>query len=157
MGKLLRRIHHLVHRRRLESELEEEMAAHREMMPPERRGAFGSSLRFRDESRDLWGWLWIDHLRQDLLYAVRGFARERRFTFSALLAITLAVGAATAVFSGPGFSPYLPLTLAAASSSLPASPRSSAIAERSACPIHETNRRCLAMGTNLFVGKQTRL
>ena len=112
MGKLLRRIHHLVHRRRLESELEEEMAAHREMMPPERRGAFGSSLRFHDESRDLWGWLWIDHLRQDLLYAVRGFARERRFTFSALLAITLAVGAATAVFSVVDRSLFRPLPYA---------------------------------------------
>lgn len=45
MGKLLRRIHHRVNRRRLERELDDEMSAHHEMMPPERRGAFGNTLR----------------------------------------------------------------------------------------------------------------
>ena len=69
MGKLLRRIHYLLNREKLERELDDEMSAHREMMPPERRGAFGNTLRFHDESRDLWGWLWFEHLRQDLIYA----------------------------------------------------------------------------------------
>jgi predicted permease len=112
MGKLFRRIHHLVNRKRLERELEEEMAAHREMMPAERRNSFGNALHFHDESRDLWGWLWIDHLRQDLIYAARGFTRDRRFTFSALIAITLAVGAATAVFSVVDRSLFRPLPYA---------------------------------------------
>ena len=108
-GKLIRRMHHLLHRRRLEREFEEELAAHREMMEPERRRAFGNALQFQDESRDLWGWLWLDHLRQDLAFAARGFSRDRRFTLSALAAIVLAVGAATAVFSVVDRSLFRPL------------------------------------------------
>ncbi len=76
MRKLFRRIHYLLHRRRLERQLEDEMAAHREMTAPGRRGAFGNTLRLREEIRDTWGWLWLDHLRQDLFYAARGFIRE---------------------------------------------------------------------------------
>jgi len=85
MRKLFRRIHHWLNRNRLERELDYEMTAHREMMPPGRRDAFGNTLRLHDESRDVWGWLWFDHLRQDLVYAARGFTRERRFTLSAIL------------------------------------------------------------------------
>ncbi|SPE42536.1 conserved membrane hypothetical protein [Candidatus Sulfopaludibacter sp. SbA3] len=48
-------------------------------------------------------------LRQDVRYAVRGLLRERRFTFSALAAISLAVGAATAVFSVADRSLFRPL------------------------------------------------
>jgi putative ABC transport system permease protein len=99
MGKLFRRIYYLLHRERLERELSNEMDAHREMMPEDRRNLFGNSWRLQDEIRDSWGGLWLDHLRQDCSYAVRGFLRERRFTLSALVAISLAVGAATAVFS----------------------------------------------------------
>jgi predicted permease len=109
MGKLLRRIHYLINRERLERELDDEMSAHREMMPPERRGAFGKAIRFHDESRDLWGCLWVDHIRQDFTYAARGFTRDRRFTLSALAAISLAVGAATAVFSVVDRSLFRPL------------------------------------------------
>ena len=60
MGKLLRRIHHRLNRNRLEHELDDEMSTHREMMPPERRAAFGNTQRLHDESRDLWGWLWLE-------------------------------------------------------------------------------------------------
>lgn len=99
MRRILRRIHFLLNRRRLERELDEEMAAHREMMAADRRKAFGSPLRLREEARDAWGWSWLDDLRQDLRQGVRGFLRDRRVTVSALAAIGLAVGAATAVFS----------------------------------------------------------
>jgi putative ABC transport system permease protein len=109
MGKLFRRIHHLLNRNKLERDLDDEMSAHREMMPPGRRGAFGNTLRFRDDSRDVWGWLWFDHLWQDLNYAARGFTRDRRFTLSAFAAISLAVGAATAVFSVVDRSLFRPL------------------------------------------------
>ena len=107
--KLFRRIHYLLHRGRLDRELADEMSMHREMMPPERRPAFGNLLHLHDESRDVWGWRWLDHLRQDLLFAARGFTRDRRFTLTALAAITLAVGAATAVFSVVDRSLFRPL------------------------------------------------
>src|SRR6266545_2335818 len=109
MRRLLRRMYHLLHRKRLEQELDEEMAAHREMMEPERRQTFGNTLRFLDQSRDLWGGLWFDHLRQDLTFAARGFSRDRQFTLSAFVAVLLAVGAATEVFSVVDRSLFRPL------------------------------------------------
>ena len=62
MGKFLGRIYYLVNRERLARELADEMSVHREMMNAERRNAFGNQLRLHDESRDIWGWLWVDHL-----------------------------------------------------------------------------------------------
>ena len=112
MGKLLRCIHYLLHRDRMDQELAEEMAAHREMMAADRRGAFGNALHLREQSRDVWGWLWIEHFLQDLRYAARGFRRDRRFTLSAFGAIFLAVGAATAVFSVVDRSLFRPLPYA---------------------------------------------
>jgi putative ABC transport system permease protein len=109
MGRFLRRLHHALHRERLERELDEEMAAHREMMPPERRGAFGEPPRLQDASRDVWGWLWLDHVRQDLIYAARGLRRDPRFAAPALGAIVLAVGVATSVFSVADRSLFRPL------------------------------------------------
>ena len=44
MRKSFRRIHFLLNRRRLEQELEDEMAAHREMMTADRHHAFGNTL-----------------------------------------------------------------------------------------------------------------
>jgi predicted permease len=109
VGKFLRRIYHVLNRKRSERELDDEMSAHREMMPPERRGAFGNTLRLHDETRDLWGWLWFDHVRLDLVCAARGFTRDRRFTVCAIGAILLGIGAATAVFSVVDRSLFRPL------------------------------------------------
>jgi predicted permease len=57
----------------------------------------------------MWGWLWFDHVRQDLACAARGFTRDRRFTLSAIGAILLAVGTATAIFSVVDRSLFRPL------------------------------------------------
>jgi len=56
MRKHLRRLSAFFHRRRLQQELEEEMAAHREMMPSDRQKNFGSTLPLREEAGDQWGW-----------------------------------------------------------------------------------------------------
>ena len=109
MGKLFRRIHYLLNRHRLERELEQEMAAHREMMAADRRTAFGNTLLLREDARDAWGWTWLVHSARTLRTAVRGFLRERRFALSTITAITLAVGAATAVFSVVDRSLFRPL------------------------------------------------
>ena len=47
MGELLRRIHYLLHRRRLEAELESEMEFHREMATRQGRLDFGNTLCLR--------------------------------------------------------------------------------------------------------------
>jgi hypothetical protein len=66
MRKLFRRIYYLLNRGRLEKELEEEMAAHRELMGAARRDAFGSTSQLREQTRDVWGWQWLDDFRQDV-------------------------------------------------------------------------------------------
>src|ERR671910_881635 len=70
MKELLRRISYLWNRRRLEREMAEEMAYHRELMSPDRRANFGDDLRLREDAREMWGWTWLDRLHQDLTYGV---------------------------------------------------------------------------------------
>jgi hypothetical protein len=53
--ELLRRISYLWNRRRLEREMAEEMAYHRELMPPDRRSKSGDDLRLREDAREIWG------------------------------------------------------------------------------------------------------
>jgi predicted permease len=96
--KLLRRIHFLLNRRRLERELADEMAAHREMLPEERRQAFGGGMRLREDARDAWGWVWLDRLWQDSAYAMRTFRRSPGFTLGAVAVLARGVGANLAEF-----------------------------------------------------------
>ena len=64
MSKLMRRISAFLHRRRLQQQLADEMAAHCEMMPPERRAEFGSTLRLHEQTADLWGLTWLDDFQR---------------------------------------------------------------------------------------------
>ena len=67
------------------------------MMADARR--FGNVLRLREESRDVWGWAWLDDLSRDMRYALRSLARAPGFTAVAVLSLALATGATTAIFS----------------------------------------------------------
>ncbi|MCU1234682.1 MAG: hypothetical protein JWP63_2649 [Candidatus Solibacter sp.] len=98
MTELFRRLWYLLNRRRLEREMADEMQFHREQLPLARRADFGSSLRLIEDSRDIWGWTWLDRLTQDLTYGARVLRRSPAFTLTALLVLGLGIGVPLTAF-----------------------------------------------------------
>jgi putative ABC transport system permease protein len=90
IGEWLRRISYLLNRGRVEAALRNEMDAHRAMMGEPTR--FGNTLQLREQSRDVWGWTWLDALGRDVRFAARGLRRTPVFTLVAI--VSLAVGLA---------------------------------------------------------------
>jgi putative ABC transport system permease protein len=95
----LRRIWYLLNRRRFDRELAGEMAFHQEMIAREGRAGFGSPLHLREQARDAWGWLWLDHSWRDFRHALRALRRSPGFTVAAVAVLSLGIGGATAMFS----------------------------------------------------------
>ncbi|MGE5325279.1 MAG: hypothetical protein ACM3SW_20595 [Actinomycetota bacterium] len=56
----MRRIYYLLNRRRLQRELAQDMAVHREMLGEAHRKAFGNPAVLREQAHDAWGWTWLD-------------------------------------------------------------------------------------------------
>ena len=98
MMELLRRIAYLWNRRRLEREMAEEMAYHRELMAPDRRTNFGDDLRLREDAREMWGWTWLDRVHQDLTYGARVLRNAPGFTLTAMLVLVLGIGVPLSAF-----------------------------------------------------------
>jgi putative ABC transport system permease protein len=100
-------------RRRLESELDQELECHRAMRQEQleqsgmsateaasvSRRAMGNTTLAREDARALWTWPSLETFLRDAKYGCRVLIRNRRFSSVALLTLALGIGANTAIFS----------------------------------------------------------
>ena len=90
----------LYRRRRLQRDLEQELAFHREMSGEQQNPIpLGNIGLIKEHSFDLWRFNFIENIGRDLIFAARGFRRSPALAISALVSLGLGIGVNTAIFS----------------------------------------------------------
>jgi predicted permease len=90
----------LVRRRRLERDLADEIAFHRQMAAAGGNTVpFGNQSLVAEQARDLWRFSLVENLWRDVAYGIRSLVRSPALVVAAILSIGLGIGANTTVFS----------------------------------------------------------
>lgn len=113
MREFGRRLSVLFRRGRFDRELEEEMQFHLELKAEENREngmagkdadyaarrQFGNSALLKENSREMWGWSWLESLGRDVTFALRLVRRSPLFAVLTILTLALGLGANMAIFT----------------------------------------------------------
>ncbi|MGJ5813416.1 ADOP family duplicated permease [Paludibaculum fermentans] len=114
MRRLWKRLQWLRHRKQFDTDLAEELEFHRQLKQEELQAAglpeaesryaaqhrMGNLALAAEDARGIWLWHSLETLWQDFTYGLRGLARHRGFTFTAVLTLALGIGVNTSLFTG---------------------------------------------------------
>lgn len=90
----------LFRRRKLQEDLETELAFHREMAAANGNSiGLGNASVVKEQAFDLWRFTFVENLWRDLVYASRGLMRSPGFVASAVLSLALGIGVNATMFS----------------------------------------------------------
>jgi hypothetical protein len=105
--KLWVQLRSLFHRDRFAKELDSEIQFHLDELIAEKIGAgmspeeakyaamrgFGNSTLVKEETREAWGWMWLEQIGQEIRYGFRVVSNKPGFTAVVILTLALGIGA----------------------------------------------------------------
>src|SRR5262249_10780866 len=101
---LWRKLAGFLRRRDIEADVREEIQAHLAMKAADvgddaARRQFGNLTLIVEQSRDAWGWPWLEGAARDIRYAVRMMVKRSGFSAVVIVTIAIGIGATSAMFS----------------------------------------------------------